>query len=116
MKLQKPLPPTKRPLHRKSSIPIALQAPRTPACVCRLPAPQGRWLSQPSCRIGKTHPDCQRIRHLPFDTDDGGFPVNDRAGLKIRALVGVATAPDARDMGGQAVDLLVKGKRCVGVR
>lgn len=49
-----------------------------------------RWLPLPPRCVGKPHPDYQRIRHLSFGPDGGGFPFNDRTGLKASALVGVA--------------------------
>jgi hypothetical protein len=75
-----------------------------------------RWLPQLSCRVGKAHPDCQRVRRLSSGTNGSGFPVNDRAGLKVRFLVGVAATPGFHNVGGQAVDLLAKGRCPGGVR
>lgn len=75
-----------------------------------------RWFPQLPCRVGKAHPDSQRVRRPSSGTDGSGLPVNDRTGLKVRSLIGIAAAPDAQDVSGQAVDLLAKGGRYLGVR
>ncbi len=52
----------------------------------------GRRLTHPARRVSEAHSDCQRVRHLPFGADGGRFPVDDRTGLQVYSLVGVASA------------------------
>jgi len=53
---------------------------------------RGRRLTHPARRVSEAHSDCQRVRHLLFGADGGRFPVDDRTGLQVCSLVGVASA------------------------